>query len=429
MSALLRLALASAWNRGASLALTCLSIAVAATLSLAVTRLGDSARQGFGQAVSGVDLVVGPRGSALQLLLHALFQLGEAPATLRWDSYLKLAAEPQVAWSLPLALGDFHRGYPVIATHPACFLHLRDAAGRPLSFAAGRPFEARFEAVVGAEVARRLGYRPGDSLALTHGSAPLDDRHDDEGHDSPHSHGDKPFRVVGVLAPTGTPVDRGLLIGLDSLTALHLDWQGGAPVAGLRIPAAQAGRFDLTPRTLDAVLLGLHRRTDALRLQRQIAEAPGEPLMAVLPGPTLDALWQRVGGVERSLQALGGLITVVSLAGLAAVILAGLGERRRELAVLRAVGAGVRHLVALLVMEGLLLTGTGLAAGLILVELGGAVLAPWLSMEYGLIWRAGPSARDGAVLAAFLLAGTLASLLPAWHACRLSLADGLVPRL
>ncbi|NML24523.1 ABC transporter permease [Zoogloea dura] len=428
MRAILDLALASAWNRRTSLALACLSITLATALVLAVGRMGESARRDLSRTSAGVDLVVGPRGGTLPLLLRALFHMGEATATMQWESHVKLARDPRVAWSVPLALGDTHGGYPVIGTTAAYFQHMRNADGAPLALSAGRPFAGLFEAVIGAEVARRLGYQTGTSLILSHGSS-LPDTHD--GHDDQRTstHQDKPFRVVGVLAPAASPVDRSVLIGLDSLTALHLDWQGGVPIPGLHIPAEQVGKFDLRPRSLDAVLIGLHQRTDALRLQRQIAEAPGEALMAILPGPGLDSLWQLLGQIERTLKALGGLVTLVSLTGLVAVILAGLGERRRELAILRAVGAGVRHVVALLMVEAFALTITGLLAGLALVEAGGLLLTPWLRLHYGLGWHVGPRGHEIALLALLLAAGSLAGLIPAWRAARLSIADGLTPRL
>lgn len=429
MTAILDLALASAWNRRTSLALVCLSIALTTALVLAVERMGESARQDLSRTSSGVDLVVGPRGSALPLLLRALFHMGEATAPVQWESYMKLTHDPRVAWSVPLILGDTHEGYPVIGTTSAYFQHMRSADGSPLTVSAGRPFAGLFEAVVGAELARRFGYRMGSSLILSHGSSLPDTHagHDDQRRGSAHQ--DKPFRVVGVLAPTAGPVDRSVLIGLDSQTALHLDWQGGMPIPGLNIPAEQVGKFDLRPRGLDAVLIGLHQRSDALQLQRHIAEAPGEALMAILPGPTLDSLWHMLGQVEGTLRALSGFVTAVSLTGLVAVILAGLGERRRELATLRAVGAGVRHLVVLLMVEAFSLTVTGLLAGLALVEAGGLLLTPWLRAHYGLGWHVGPGEQETARLALLLAAGSLAGLIPAWRAARLSVADGLTPRL
>ena len=299
MKTLLPLAWASAWNRRLSLTLAALSIALAVALLLSVTRAREAAQTHFAQSVAGVDLVVGPRGSPVQLLLHAVFHLGDASHTLAWKSYQALAADPLIAWRLPLALGDSHRGFPVLGSTPEYFRHLGVGQQQGLPFADGQPFAGLFEAVIGAEVAARLGYRTGQQITLQHGASHLDAHHHDE--DATHpEHADKPFRIVGVLAPTGTPADRTLVVSLQALEAIHLDWQGGMPMPGLSIPAEAAGKFDLTPKHLNAVLIGLHQRTDVFRMQRQINAFGGEPLMAILPGLAMDELWHLVGSVERT---------------------------------------------------------------------------------------------------------------------------------
>ena len=192
MSALWRLALASAWNRRLSLGLTLLAVVLASTLLLSVERIRQAARDGFAQSVSGTDLVVGARTSPVQLVLYSVFRLGEATNNLSWDSYQKIAVDPAIAWSVPLALGDSHRGYPVLGTTPAYFEHYRYGDRQPLRLAAGQVFAGLFDAVLGAEVAQRLGYRIGDQITLTHGDGGL----------AGMDHDDKPFTVVGILAPT-----------------------------------------------------------------------------------------------------------------------------------------------------------------------------------------------------------------------------------
>ena len=426
MKTLLPLAWASAWNRRLSLTLATLSIALAVALLLSVTRAREAAQTHFAQSVAGVDLVVGPRGSPVQLLLHAVFHLGDASHTLAWKSYQALAADPLIAWRLPLALGDSHRGFPVLGSTPEYFRHLGDGQQQGLRFADGRPFAGLFEAVIGAEVAARLGYRTGQQITLQHGASHLDAHHHDEDANHPE-HADKPFRIVGVLAPTGTPVDRTLVVSLQALEAIHLDWQGGMPMPGLSIPAEAAGKFDLTPKHLNAVLIGLHQRTDVFRVQRQINAFGGEPLMAILPGLAMDELWQLVGSVEHTLHGLAWLVMAAGLAGLVAVIVASLGERRRELAILRSVGAGRRRL---LVLEGALVTVAGIALGMVVVEAAGHLLAPWLRTRLGMDLSGATLSiealqRVGAVLAT----GIAASLIPAWRASRMALADGLLPRL
>lgn len=420
MKPLFAIALKSAWNRRLTLGLTLLAIALAVTLLLSVERIRQSARDGFAQSVSGTDLIVGARGSPLQLVLYAVFNVGEASHNVDWKSYQAIAADPAVAWSVPLALGDAHHGFPVLGTTPAYFEHYRYADRQPLRFTGGQPFNGLFDAVIGAEVAAKLGYRLGERITLSHGSGALPGL----------EHADKPFTIVGILAPTGTPVDRRVHIGLAAIEAIHLDWQGGMPIPGLNIPADVVSKFDLQPKTITAFLLGLHQRSLVFRLQRRIADYRAEPLLAVLPGVALDQLWQTVGLVEKILLGISWLVFAVGLAGLAAVMLASLNERRRELAVLRSVGAGPRHILFLLLFESLLITLLGVLLSLALVSLAAWLGGPWLAALLGLsTLPLMVSPGELQLLAGIFVAALLVSLWPAWRAYRLSLADGLIPRL
>ena len=242
-------------------------------------------------------------------------------------------------------------------------------------------------------------------------------------------HADKPFTVVGILARTGTPVDRTVHVGLQAIEAIHLDWAGGAPLPGMRIAPEQARKFDLVPKQVTAALFGLKSRVAVFRVQRFVADYEGEPLMAVLPGVALDELWEVVGVGERALLGMSALVAVVSLAGLVAVVLAGLNERRRELAVLRAVGAGPRHVLLLLALEGALVTLVGALAGALAAALAIALAGPWVQTRFGIALQlSAPTATQWVLLGAVLLAGMLASLVPGWRAYRLSLVDGLSPR-
>lgn len=418
MKAVLLLALKSAWARRLTLGIALIAIALASALLLAVERVRHDARQSFTQSISGVDLVVGARSGGVQLMLYAVFHAGSATHNIRWDSFEAIASHPAVAWAVPLSMGDSHKGFPVVGTHAAFFTHFRYAAGQPLACAAGQPFAAVFEAVLGSEVAQSLGYRTGERITLTHGMAELGPEHDD-----------KPFTVVGVLAPTGTPVDRAVYVSLESISAIHLDWVGGAPLPGLNIPAEQVNKFDLQPKEITAALVGLKSRADVFRLQRHINEYRGEPLMAVLPGVALDELWQTLAMVERTLFALSALVVLVGLSGLTATLLAGLNERRRELAILRALGASPPAIFLMLTIEGLIVTALGILVGAALLAAGIATLAPLAQAHFGVQLTLRPATgSELALLAAILATGLLASLVPGWRAWRMSLSDGLTPR-
>ncbi len=426
MKALLHIAARSAWNRRGTLALVVFSIALATALLLTLERLRTDIRSSFSLAVSGTDLVVGARTGPVQLMLYAVFRVGGATNNIRMDSLRAVAAQPAVAWTVPLSLGDSPRGFPVLGTTPEYFTRFLYGERQPLLLAQGRAFSGTlaglYEAVLGAEVARALGYRLGQRLTLTHGLGGVEGALASE-------HADKPFTVVGVLAPTGTPVDRTVHISLQAIEAIHLDWMGGAPVPGMAIAARNARKFDLEPKQVTAALVGLRSRVAVFKVQRFVNEYEGEPLMAVLPGVALDELWAAVGLGERALLAISGLVALVSLASLVAVVLAGLNERRRELAVLRAVGAGPRHVLVLLAAEGALVTLAGALLGALAAAAAVLVAGPWVQQRFGIALAAtAPTPEQWALFAAVLAAGMLASLVPGWRAYRLSLADGLSPR-
>jgi putative ABC transport system permease protein len=430
MMPLLHIAARSAWNRRGTLALVMLSIALATALLLGLERLRTDIRSSFSSAVSGTDLVVGARTGPVQLMLYAVFRVGGATNNIRMDSVRAVAAHRAVAWVVPLSLGDSHRGHPVLGTTADYFQRFLYGDRQPLVLAQGRAFAATldglYEAVLGAEVADALGYALGQRITLSHGLGGLSAGTAAE---LGAEHADKPFTVVGILARTGTPVDRTVHVSLQAIEAIHLDWAGGAPVPGMSIAPEFARKFDLEPKQVTAALVGLKSRAAVFNVQRFVGEYEAEPLLAVLPGVALDELWAAVGLGEKALLAISGLVALVSLASLVAVVLAGLNERRRELAVLRAVGAGPRHVLVLLATEGALVTLCGAWLGAAAAATAVLAAGPWVQQRFGITLAAGaPTAEQWGLFGAVVLAGMLASLVPGWRAYRLSLADGLSPR-
>jgi putative ABC transport system permease protein len=344
----------------------------------------------------------------------------------------KLAQHRSVSWVVPLSLGDSHRGFPVLGTTPAFFQHFAYGDKQPLVLQQGAAFadtlDGLYEAVIGAEVARKLGYGLGQSITLGHGMHDHDHAHE-AADDQNDEHADKPFKVVGILAPTGTPVDRSVQVSLQALEAIHLGWVAGTPMPGGQIPANQARKFNLEPEEVTAALVGLKSRAAVFNVQRFVNFYEDEALMGVMPGVALGELWSVLGLGENALLAVSALVALVSVVSLVAVVLAGLNERRRELAVLRAVGAAPRHVLGLLTLEGVWVTCAGVVLGVLLAHAGMALATPWLqSLGIRLQWAA-PLPTQLALAGAVLLAGLLASLGPAWRAYRLSLADGLSPRV
>jgi len=437
MNSLLSIARQSAWNRRSTLLWVVISLALATALLWTLERLRHDIRSSFAQSVSGVDLIVGARSSPVQLMLFSVFHIGSVPQSMSMDSVRAVAQQRSVSWVVPLSLGDSHRGFPVLGTTPAFFEHFAYGDKQPLVLQQGVPFadtlDGLYEAVIGAEVARKMGYGLGQSITLGHGMHDHGHGHEhaqDDSSATADEHADKPFKVVGILAATGTPVDRSVQVSLKALEAIHLDWVAGTPMPGGQIPADQARKFNLEPEEVTAVLVGLKSRAAVFNVQRFVNFYEAEALMGVMPGVALGELWAVLAVGENALLAVSALVALVSVVSLMAVVLAGLNERRRELAVLRAVGAAPRHVLGLLTLEGVWVTCAGVLLGLLVAHLGMALSTPWLQQSLGIrLQMAAPLPTQWLLAGALVWAGLLASLGPAWRAYRLSLADGLSPRV
>ena len=418
--AILSLAWKSLLNRRFTAGLIVFSIALSVALLLGVERLRTESRNSFANTISGTDLVVGARSGAINLLLYSVFRIGDATNNISWKSYRKFAKHPQVKWTIPLSLGDSHRGFRVLGTNDDYFRHYRYGDKQALAFAQGGPFDAVYQAVLGAEVARKLNYRLGQKIVVAHGA----------GRVSLTEHKDKPFTVVGILRPTGTPVDRSVHVLLEGISAIHKGWISGAPLPGHHVSAEKALQMDLTPKTLTAFLVGLKSRIATFRVQRDINDYRGEPLLAILPGVALSQLWEMMGVAEKALLLVSGLVVVVGLSGMLTVMLAGLNERRREMAILRSVGARPAHILLLITGESLLLSVLGILLGLALLYGGMLGARPFIQSEYGINLGIGLlSAREWTMLGMVGISGLLIGLIPGYRAYRNSLADGMSIRV
>ncbi len=413
------IALKSLLNRRATAALTVFAIAISVTLLLGVEKVRIEAKASFANTISGTDLIVGARSGAIQLLLYSVFRIGNATSNISWESYREIAARPEVAWTIPLSLGDSHRGFRVLGTNGDYFRHYRYGRKQPLAFAAGAPFADLFDAVLGADVAQSLGYRIGDPMVVDHGL----------GSAGFSKHEDKPFRVAGILAKTGTPVDRTVHVSLEGIEAIHIDWQSGTRVPGMSVSAEAVRRMELRPRAITAFLIGLDSRLATFAVQRHVNGYRAEPLLAILPGVALQELWDLMGTAEAALTAISVFVVVTGVLGMLTMLLAGLNERRREIAILRSVGARPLHVFTLFVAEATVLTAAGTLLGLALLYASLLVAQPIVDARFGLYLSiAPPTARDMAILGLVMVAGFLAGTVPAHQAYRKSLADGMIVR-
>lgn len=407
---MIRLALASLANRKASAWLTILAIAVSTLLLLGVERVRSQTQDNFANTISGTDLIVGARTGSTQLLLSSVFHIGALNNTLSWQSYRHLAQLPGVAWHIPMALGDSFSGYPVVATNEDFFKHFQYGDKQPLVIRSGAIFAEPHTAVVGAEVAQRSKLTVGQEFSIAHGSGGI----------SFSDHDAHPFTVNGIIERTGTPVDQAVYIPLAGLGSVHGEFDEHHHDEAEQPPVY----------TLSAVLIGLESRPLALRLQRQINTLTGEPLTAIMPGLALTELWRTLSLFEQALFAVSALVVATGLLGMLTTLLASLRERRREMAVLRSIGAGPATIFGLLVSEAFILALAGVSAGIGLLYGILAFGSNWLLVNAGMLLRASPlTATEWTFVGAILVAAVLLSFIPAWRAYRNALADGLTIRL
>jgi len=405
-------------NRKFTAILTILAIALSVMLLVGVEKVRHGARASFANTISGTDLIVGGRSGSLALLLYSVFRIGNATNNITWESYQDIASRRGVKWTVPISLGDSHRGFRVMGTDTSYFEHFRFARVRSLAFTKGQPFAAVQDVVLGAEVAAALEYKLGDQIVLAHGLGDV----------NLVKHDENPFTVVGILEKTGTPVDRTLHVSLEGIAAIHIGWEAGVPPPGGH-SLLSLQNPDLKPEAITAFLIGVETKFAIFGLQRIINEYPQEPLLAILPGVALQELWDIMSVAEKALFVISVCVVMTGLIGMMTAILTSLNERRREMAILRSVGARPRHILLLLVGEAALLALTGVLLGVALLYAILWIAQPQIESRFGLfIPISGLTWYETTLLLCVLGAALLMGLVPAVRAYLNSLADGLSVR-
>lgn len=458
----LALALRSLGNRRLTSILTVISIALSVSLLVGVETIRRGVRESFAGTIRGTDLIIAPRGSSQQILLSTIFGLGTPPGTLSWETYERYVAHPAVRWTIPIMLGDSYYGYRVLGTTDAFYEHYRFRNDGQVTLADGALPVSDRDVVLGREVATVRRLAVGDEIALTHGlrgTGIMD-------------HEEHPFRVVGILAPTFTPIDRTLFVTLEGIDAMHEGWENGVPPmaampgaigeepAAISEPRPANGGNDVDDHAddadpapadrgsplaaraspiadhdghshaINAFLVGANNRFESLQLKREVDTDSLEALSAVLPAVALTELWRNIGFAEDGVRLISFAVLLVGLLGMLVSLYSTLQERRREMAILRSLGAGPRRIAALLVFESGLLALVGAVTGVALVYalliLGGGIA----ERHFGLfIPVTAPQRLEWTYLVGVVVAGVLVGLVPAWRAYRNTLQDGLTIRL
>ena len=402
--------------------LTTIAVALSVFALLGVEHVRQESRSSFASTVSGVDLIVGARTGDINLLLLSVFRIGSASANVSWESVEAINEHPQVDWVVPLSLGDSHRGYRVVGTTEGFFDRYHYGRKQPITFDTGSQFSETADVVLGAAVAKSLGYGIGDSLILSHGVADTSFVHHDQ----------VPFTVVGLLSPTGTPVDNALFVSLEAIDAMHADEETAQEHESHdeHDTHDEHGEHDAHDHSgplgsVSAVLVGLDGPFATLQVQRWINEFEDEALLGILPGVTLTQLWDIMARIEDTLRGIAILVFISSLFGLNAMLLASMRERRQEIGILRSIGAPSLFILGMLVVESLLIVIVGivLAIGCLIVAIGavnGFLMSEvGISFSYQILY---PTSLIALTL--IVIVSVFMSLLPAWQAYRLSTSPG-----
>ena len=463
LRALFGVAYQSLLYRLSGVALAIAAVAISVFVLLSVEHVRNEARSSFASTVSNVDLIVGARTGEINLLLLSIFRIGNPTANISWESVEEISEQPNVEWVVPISLGDSHKNFRVVGTSAEFFDRYKYGQSKPLVFKSGERFTNTLDVVVGAHVATDLAYGLGDELVLSHGMADTSFTHHDQ----------VTFAVSGVLATTGTPVDNALFVSLEAIEAIHADEDSEHhdahadhdehaesehhdehadhhehahheesehhdehadhdehahhEASGHHDKAEEHGQHAANDHhhqhdhppigTVTAILVGLDSAAFTLQVQRWVNEFADEALLAILPGFALAQLWSLVGGVENVLRGISILVFISALFGLNAMMLASMRERKREIEILRSIGAPSRFIVALLIIESMLIVTIGIilaVTGLLCaIALANNLLASELGLALSLqIFY--PSSMIA--LGLIYLTTLILSLVPAWKA-------------
>ena len=408
----IKLALKSLLDRKGSVALSLMAMTVSIFVLLGVEHIRHQAKESFANTVSGVDLIVGARTGSLNLLLYSVFRIGSATNNINWQSYQKIIASPKVKWAIPISLGDSHKGYRVLGTTQNYFKHFSYGKKHRLAFDKGRAFNSVFDVVLGSEVAKKLDYQLEDKLILSHGIAST----------SFSQHDDRPFNVVGILEPTGTPVDQTLHVSLHGIEAIHIDWKQGVKIPNSGITQSQLEQANLQPKSITAFMLGLESKIATFGVQREINNYRQEPLLAILPGVALSEFWQMLRVLENTLFLVSVLVFIAACLGVSAMLLSSIREREREIQLLRVIGASPVFLFFLIELEALVITLWSIILGSGLLAASLAIAKGYLVSHFGLhITEAIYSEGTIGILITILLVSFIAALIPSIYAFKKSI--------
>jgi putative ABC transport system permease protein len=398
---------------------TAATVAIGVGLLLTLLSMRESGRDVFKRGSGNVDLLVTAEPGSLVSVLNGLFYAGAPANPIPWSRFVEIRDGYPWQWAIPMQQGDNYRGYPVLATTSDFLTRYEPEPGVPWRMAEGRVFESPFEVVVGAEVARATRLGLGDRLTVTHGSGGSREDHG-------HSHDEYDYTVVGILEPSGSAHDRALFSDLDSSWVLHAFDRHEREGRHVHVGVDDLEEVD---RAITGILLKVPSRGGtSAALPQQFVRLQREGFTVAQPAQEIGRLLAIVGNIDGLLVAMAIAVLLASGVGIMLALYSSMDLRRRQVAILRVLGASAGRVFSIVLTESALIGLGGALLGVGLAAAGSAIVASTLVERLGLVvpWSLDARLALIVVLGTTLLA-SLAGLLPAMLAYRTHVADHLKP--
>lgn len=394
-----------------------LSIALSLALFLLVEKLRRGVEEGFTNAISNADLIVGARSGPLQLLLYSVFHIGSPTNNIRYSSFEDIKNDPSVEWTIPISLGDSYKGHRVVATNEDFYKNYQFRDNQHLKISKGSWGINIFDVVLGSQVASKQKLDVSSSIVLSHGISQT----------SILDHDNTPFKVIGILKPTGTPLDKSVFITLEGMEAIHLGWSNGVPNYDDETDYSKIDKSKLHVEQLTSFIIRTKNRFGLLHLNRSINNYEKEPLIGIIPAMALTELWSLLDQVEKAFLGISFFVIGIGFLSILISLYMSLNERQREMAILRSIGVSAREITFMLLTEAAILSLMGALFGFVMQYLALSLLKPILENEYSLYIPVGaPTIREFVVIILFIVLGAISGLIPAVKAYRTSLNSGLM---
>ena len=396
-------------NRKTAFLLSVFSIAISVVLLLGIQRIVKASKVHFLNTINETDMIVGASNGSIDIMLNLIFHIGDGLTEVHYSSFEDISKFDEIKWSVPLSVGDSFRGFDAVSTNADFFKHYKYSSGKLLEFEHGGNFERFYDLILGSNVAKKLNLQLGDKAYLSHGS-------------SHHLHKNREFKVTGILKKSSTPNDDLVFMQLKTDEAMHLEWQSGHFV-DMHISSEALSHMNIKPKHISGMLLGLKNTRQILEVEDKINHYKGENLKAVIPAKALTKLYKLMKNLQDVLMFISSMVFVGAIFTMLSSMFSTLGEKRREIAILRSLGAGVKVIFTLFVMESFFIVLGGIILGNLLLSIFVFFAKTSIPISYF------PDMYELFILLVMMFVAVSASVVPAIKSYRYSLQDGLMVKV